>query len=147
MTTHRQMSSTITFLSEKLTQISLHKINLKDMNPLPRTLPPVRSRRCYLLVDSAVGGAVVEQDAHDVDVSSPGGEVQREAAFTVGDVGGGLELQQPEHHFPESQRSTAIDKSNQRKTAAGLTIRRQIYIALYTHSRENNFPVFAAAEK
>lgn len=54
----------------------------------------------HLLVDTAVRGSVVDEDADDVHVTSPGGQVQREAAFAVGHIRGRLELQQLQHHVP-----------------------------------------------
>lgn len=49
-------------------------------------------------------GPVVDEDADDVHVSPPGGQVQREATFAVGHVRGRFELEQLEHHFPERDR-------------------------------------------
>lgn len=46
------------------------------------------------MVDPAVRGSVVDEDAYDVHVSPPGGQVQREAALAVGHVCGRLKLEQ-----------------------------------------------------
>lgn len=48
----------------------------------------------YLLVDPAVRGSVVDEDADDVHVSPPGGQVQREATLAVSHVCGRLKLEQ-----------------------------------------------------
>lgn len=61
----------------------------------------------HLLVDAAVRGSVVDEDANDVHIAPPGGQVQREAAFAVGHVGGGLELQQLQHHVPAGETQDA----------------------------------------
>lgn len=52
------------------------------------------------MVDPAVRGPVVDEDADDVHVPPPGGEVQREASLVVRHVRGRLELQQLQHHVP-----------------------------------------------
>lgn len=57
----------------------------------------------HLLVDPAVRGPVLEEDADDVHVSAPGGQVQREAPLAVGQAGGRLELQQLQDHVPGRQ--------------------------------------------
>lgn len=58
------------------------------------------------MVDSAVRGSVVDEDADDVHVPPPGGQVQREAALAVGHVCGRLELQQLQHHLPVGETDT-----------------------------------------
>lgn len=58
------------------------------------------------MVDPAVRGPVVDEDADDVHVSPPGGEVQREASLVVRYVGGGLKLQQLQHHVPATDTIT-----------------------------------------
>lgn len=56
--------------------------------------------RPNLLVDPAVRGSVVDEDADDVHVAPPCGQVQREASLAVRHVCGRLELQQLQDHFP-----------------------------------------------
>lgn len=55
----------------------------------------------HLLVDLAARGPVSDEDAHDVHVAPPGGQVQRHAALAVGHIGRRLELEQLQHHLPE----------------------------------------------
>lgn len=54
----------------------------------------VGSLGSYLLVDPAVRGSVVDEDADDGHVSPPGCQVQREASFAVRHVCRRLKLQQ-----------------------------------------------------
>lgn len=58
------------------------------------------SRSSCLLVDPAVRGSMVDEDADDVYVSPPGGEVQWEAPLVVLHICGRLVLQQLQHHIP-----------------------------------------------
>lgn len=48
----------------------------------------------------------MDEDADDVHVSPPGGEVQREASLVVRHICGRLELQQLQHHVPATDTST-----------------------------------------
>lgn len=52
------------------------------------------ARSSCLLVDPAMRGAMVDEDADDVHVSPPGGEVKREASLVVREISGRFELQQ-----------------------------------------------------
>lgn len=64
--------------------------------------------RVYLLVDTAVGWAVVDEDTDDVYISPPGSQVQREATFAVRHICGCLKLEQFQHHLPEREAGTQI---------------------------------------
>lgn len=48
----------------------------------------------------------MDEDADDVHVPPPGGQVQREAALAVRHVCGRLELQQLQHHLPVGETDT-----------------------------------------
>lgn len=60
----------------------------------------------------------MDEDSDDVHVTSPGGQVQREAAFAVGHVRRRLELQQLQHHVPvgKTRRSVQINTIAHHKT-------------------------------
>lgn len=48
----------------------------------------------------------MDEDADDVHVPPPGGEVQREASLVVRHVRGRLKLQQLQHHVPATDTIT-----------------------------------------
>lgn len=74
----------------------------------PETRSDDGIERFYLLVDPAARVSVVDEDADDVHVSPPGGEVQRKASFAVRQVCGRLKLQQLYYHIPERDRTMNI---------------------------------------
>lgn len=57
----------------------------------------------YLLVHTAMRRPVMDEDSNDVDVPSPGSQVERGAAFAVSHVSWSLKLEQFQHHVPKDK--------------------------------------------
>lgn len=70
------------------------EVGAKDKCMVFDRVMTMRSVESYLLVDPAVRGSVVDEDADDGHVSPPGCQVQREASFAVWHICRRLKLQQ-----------------------------------------------------
>lgn len=62
----------------------------------------------------------MDEDADDVHVSPPGGQVQREASLVVSHVRGRLVLQQLQHHVPIHINAPLFSRSNMSDTFKGI---------------------------
>lgn len=87
------------------------EVGAKDKCIVFDRMTTMRSVGSYLLVDPAVRGSVVDEDADDGHVSPPGCQVQREASFAVRHICRCLKLQQFENHFPERDIYRSISRS------------------------------------